>query len=170
MGPSGIIIPLNNGEWKAASNLIAGDELLAEDGRVLYVEEVKIERLVENIAVYNLEIGVCHTYFVDDGVLVHNNCTITDEQIYEVMKDAPLQTQQSAVSKPVIQRYYEKIMNGETDVPPIKVDGNIIVNGNHRYIVCRLAGIDIGIIPWSGGNIDKVISWLDIKIDDVDWG
>ncbi len=55
-------------------------------------------------------------------------------------------------------------MGGETDVPPIKVDGN------HRYIAYRLAGIDIAIISWNGGNIDKVINWLDIKIDDVDWG
>ncbi|WP_285945620.1 hypothetical protein [Thomasclavelia cocleata] len=56
-------------------------------------------------------------------------------------------------------------MKGEKrDVLPIKVDRN------HRYIACRLAGIDIGIIPWNGGNIDKVINWLDIKIDDVDWG
>ena len=65
-----------NGEWKAASNLIAGDELLTEDGRVIYVEEVKIERLTENIAVYNLEIGELHTYFVADGVLVHNMCKV----------------------------------------------------------------------------------------------
>ena len=53
-----------NGEWKAASNLIAGDKLLTEDGRVIYVEEVRIERLAKNIKVYNLEIGDLHTYFV----------------------------------------------------------------------------------------------------------
>ena len=45
-----------NGEWKAASNLIVGDELLAEDGRVIYVEGVRIEKLVENVEIYNLEI------------------------------------------------------------------------------------------------------------------
>ena len=64
-----------NGEWKAALNLIAGDELLADDGRVIYVEEVRIERLAKNIKVYNLEIGDLHTYFVTGGVLVHNYCT-----------------------------------------------------------------------------------------------
>ena len=41
-----------NGEWKAASNLIAGDELLTEDGRVIYVEEVRIERLAKNSNIY----------------------------------------------------------------------------------------------------------------------
>ncbi len=41
-----------NGEWKAASNLIAGDKLLTEDGRVIYVEEVRIERLAKNSNIY----------------------------------------------------------------------------------------------------------------------
>ena len=41
-----------NGEWKAASNLIAGDELLTEDGRVVYVEEVRIEKLAKNSNIY----------------------------------------------------------------------------------------------------------------------
>ena len=156
--------------WIAASNLVKGQEFYTKDGKIEYVEEVRIENLDGSIRVYNLEIEGLHTYFVADGVLVHNVCDITNEQIYETMEDAPLQTQQSSVSKPVIQIYYDRIMNGETDVPPIKVDGNIIVNGNHRYIACRLAGIEIGIIPWNGGNIDKVISWLDIKIDEDDWG
>jgi len=74
-----------NGEWKAASNLIVGDELLTDDGRVIYVEEVRIERLAKNIAVYNLEIGVWHTYFVDDRVLVHNLCK---EDIVKELKSA----------------------------------------------------------------------------------
>ena len=42
----------------------------------MYVERVRIERLTENIAVYNLEIGELHTYFVADGVLVHNMCKV----------------------------------------------------------------------------------------------
>ncbi|MBQ4522884.1 MAG: hypothetical protein IJA10_08020, partial [Lachnospiraceae bacterium] len=44
------------GIWKASANLVAGDELLTDDGRIVYVEEVRIERLAENIKVYNLEI------------------------------------------------------------------------------------------------------------------
>ena len=70
------------GMWKASANLVAGDELLTDDGRIVYVEEVRIERLAESIKVYNLEVeglhtyyvgsGV-HTYYVGSGVLVHNN-------------------------------------------------------------------------------------------------
>ena len=66
-----------NGEWKAASNLVAGDELQSEeDGRIVYVKEVRIERLAESIQVYNLEIEGLHTYYVGSGVLVHNRCKL----------------------------------------------------------------------------------------------
>ena len=62
------------GAWKAASNLVNGDELLTEDGRIVYVKEVRIERLAESIKVYNLEVEGLHTYYVGGGVLVHNAC------------------------------------------------------------------------------------------------
>ena len=77
-----------NGEWKAASNLIAGDKLLTEDGRVIYVEEVRIERLAKNIKVYNLEIGDLHTYFVTGGVLVHNGCKKDIKQVNDAAREA----------------------------------------------------------------------------------
>ena len=62
------------GEWKAASNLKAGDELLSEDGKKVKVSEVKVEKLAEEITFYNLELDEVHTYYVAGGVLVHNMC------------------------------------------------------------------------------------------------
>ncbi|MBQ4523075.1 MAG: hypothetical protein IJA10_09020 [Lachnospiraceae bacterium] len=64
------------GAWKAASNLVNGDELLTEDGRIVYVKEVRIERLAESIKVYNLEVEGLHTYYVGSGILVHNRCPL----------------------------------------------------------------------------------------------
>ncbi len=61
-----------DGEWKAASNLLAGDILQKIDGSTVYVTEVTVEKLPEIINVYNLEIEDLHTYYVADGVLVHN--------------------------------------------------------------------------------------------------
>ena len=63
-----------DGEWKAASNLLAGDVLQKIDGSTVYVTEVTVEKLPEIINVYNLEIEDLHTYYVADGVLVHNGC------------------------------------------------------------------------------------------------
>ena len=64
------------GQWKSASNLEAGDELLTEDGKKVFVSEVRVEKLEEEITVYNLELDEVHTYYVDDGVLVHNRCKL----------------------------------------------------------------------------------------------
>ncbi|MBQ3782115.1 MAG: hypothetical protein II838_01570 [Lachnospiraceae bacterium] len=67
------------GEWKAASNLKAGDELLSEDGKKVKVSEVKVEKLAEEITVYNLELDEVHTYYVAGGVLVHNMCATDND-------------------------------------------------------------------------------------------
>lgn len=85
----------SSGMWVAASNLVAGDALLMEDGRSVYVNKVRIEKLDESIKVYNLEIDELHTYFVAGGVLVHNGCgsegTFLPDEYYE--KHLPSQVQ-----------------------------------------------------------------------------
>ena len=68
-----------DGEWKVASNLLAGDVLQKIDGSTVYVTEVTVEKLPEIINVYNLEIEDLHTYYVADGVLVHNECKKSDK-------------------------------------------------------------------------------------------
>lgn len=62
----------------AASNLKKGDELLTEDGKNIKVSEVRVQKLDEEITVYNLEITKVHTYYVAGGVLVHNACADAD--------------------------------------------------------------------------------------------
>ena len=62
-------------EWKAASNLQKGDNLITENGESVYVEEVRVEKLAERVTVYNLEVEDLHVYYVA-GVLVHNDCEI----------------------------------------------------------------------------------------------
>ena len=162
--------------WCAAADLEAGDHLHTQDGRTEIVLKTETEQLKEAVKVYNMEIEDWHTYYVSDReVLVHNeygvaNESITDQDIKNAMKDAPLQTQQKSVSKPVIKNYADRIMKGETNVPPIKVDGNIIVDGNHRYIASRIVGFEIDVVSWSGGNQSKVIDWMDVILDPIDWG
>ena len=60
-------------EWKAASNLQKEDNLITENGEIVYVEEVRVEKLAEKVTVYNLEVEDLHVYYVA-GVLVHNIC------------------------------------------------------------------------------------------------
>ncbi|EOD2820351.1 TPA: hypothetical protein U2K68_003979 [Providencia stuartii] len=63
-----------------------------------------------------------------------------------------MQTAQGSVSLPAIQRYVDRLLKGDV-APPIKVDGNIIVESNHRYV----AGKIVGKIP-------------ETKVDTFDWG
>lgn len=84
------------------------------------------------------------------------------------MKDSPLSTQQGAVSKPVIQGYVNRILASETDIPAIKVDNGIIVDGNHRYIAGRITGVEVPTFEWSGGRTGSIVDWLDITIDTFD--
>jgi len=78
---------------------------------------------------------------------------------------------QGAVSLPAIQRYVDRLLAGENP-PSIKMDGDVIVDGNHRYIASRLLGRDVqvtaGVLPSSmKGNV-KLVS--QIKVDYTDWG
>lgn len=85
------------------------------------------------------------------------------------MQGAPLHTQQSAVSLPMIQRYTQMLHQG-MQAPAIKVDGGIIVDGNHRYVAARLFGQEPKVMEWAGGNASRVVDWAKVFIDPKDWG
>ncbi|EMJ94238.1 polymorphic toxin-type HINT domain-containing protein [Leptospira alstonii] len=57
--------------WRKTKDLKVGDELLLTTGEWICVTEVR-EYIVETTKVYNIEVDVNHTYFVGNGVLVHN--------------------------------------------------------------------------------------------------
>jgi hypothetical protein len=89
--------------------------------------------------------------------------------IRNAMKNAPLNSQQcNGVSLPKVQEYVDMIRAG-TQAPPIKVDGNMIVDGNHRYIAGRICGVEPPIQPWAGGRPNGVIPWNNIPIDPTPW-
>lgn len=93
---------------------------------------------------------------------------VTDELIRDVMRDAPLKTKQASVCVSMIQEYVNRVLAGETDMPPIKVADDVIVDGNHRYITGRITGIDVEFIAWIG-NSKPIISWMDVILDPVEW-
>ncbi len=93
---------------------------------------------------------------------------VTEKVVKNAIKDSPLKTQQPAVSLPKIQKYVERLANGE--VPPaIKVDKGIIVDGNHRYIASRILGKEIGQMDWLGGRVNDAIDMIKLFIDPTDW-
>ncbi|MEO1805653.1 MAG: hypothetical protein AAFU33_12625, partial [Bacteroidota bacterium] len=82
-----------------------------------------------------------HHYFVGEGLAWAHNCDIevTEDVIRGALKDTDMETLQDVVSLPMVQRYVKKLDDGLTP-PPIKVDGNVIVEGNHRYVAGRVYG------------------------------
>jgi hypothetical protein len=131
--------------WVEARDLTLGSLLQTEDGRIIDVD--KIEQRKGDFTVYNFKVGGFHTYFVSElGILVHN--AICPDEIRQILDNSPMRTQQERVSLPKIERYAEQLKQGQ-DLGRIKVDGDIIVDGHHRYIAGQVAGVDV---PTSAGS------------------
>lgn len=97
---------------------------------------------------------------------------VTQESVSQSLQDSNLQTAQGVVSGPMVERYVNKIQNGET-APPIKVTSNgVIVDGNHRYVAGKLTGTEPAQVPGtlSPSQQSKVQPVKNTKVDPNDWG
>ncbi len=90
--------------WVAAGDLAVGDSIQTISGDAGVVTGLELEKLDKPISVYNLEVEDFHSYFVADGVLVHNVCTqgrgstgrtepknLMEEMAYEATKKYPFE-------------------------------------------------------------------------------
>ena len=94
---------------------------------------------------------------------------INDLMIRNAMRDAPLLSQQAGgISLPRVQQYVDRLLAGEMP-PAIKVDGKMIVEGNHRYVAARIVGHRLAIQPWLGGRPGNAIPWSELRIDRNFW-
>ena len=92
-----------------------------------------------------------------------------ERMIRNAMRDAPLLSQQAGgISLPRVQQYLDRLLAGELP-PAIKVDGNMIVEGNHRYVAARIVGHRLAIQPWLGGRPANAIPWAELRIDQNFW-
>ncbi|WP_175559649.1 hypothetical protein [Pseudomonas sp. ok266] len=78
---------------------------------------------------------------------------------------------QNFVSLPAIQRYVDRLLAGDK-APAIKMDGNVIVDGNHRYIAAKILGLQPDVVPWvlPPNKVGVTKSIFDVKVDPADWG
>lgn len=94
---------------------------------------------------------------------------VTEAAIREAMRGAPLHSQQSGgISLPLVQSFVDMLRAGKVP-PPIRVDGQIIVDGNHRYIAQRLLNIEPQIQPYPGGHPERAVPWEVLKISPYPW-
>ena len=105
------------------------------------------------------------------GALAKGGVAVTDDAIRAALSGSDLLTSQGAISRPVIEKYVRRLEAGEV-APAIKVDGKVIVDGNHRYIAGRLTGKKpartAGTLAAS--QTGKVQPVSNLKIDPSDWG
>lgn len=75
------------------------------------------------------------------------------------------------MSLPAIQRYVDRLLAGDT-APAIKMDGDVIVDGNHRYIAAKILGLEPDVVPWvlPPNKVGMTKSISDVKVDPADWG
>lgn len=87
------------------------------------------------------------------------------------MKNDTLETVQGVVSFPEIQCYVDRLLKGDV-APSIKVDGNVIVKGNHRYVAGKIVGILPEIIPGtlSPSQMPRIKPMSKTVVDLIDWG
>lgn len=110
--------------------------------------------------------GTTVTTSVDEAIVV-NQTTVS-----QALEGSPMKTTQGKVSGPMVERYVERLQNGEKP-PAIKVaEGNVIVDGNHRYVAGRLTGKMPDEIPGvlSSSQKSKISPIQHTVVDVVDWG
>lgn len=65
-------------EWVSAQDLKPSTKVLLSDGKIVAVEAVRFICYEQALVTYNFEVEDFHTYYVSNGVLVHNkNCELT---------------------------------------------------------------------------------------------
>ena len=95
----------------------------------------------------------------------------TYQNIKKVTANTPYFTLQRSVSIPAISRYTALIERGSA-APPVKMAGNIIVDGNHRMVAGLLCNQTPNSIPATAPSeaAKPRIPLKDIQPDHADWG
>lgn len=105
------------------------------------------------------------------GATAKKGVAVTDDAIRAALKGSELKTAQGAISRPAVENYVRRLEAGEV-APAIRVDGRVIVDGNHRYVAGRIVGKEPAqtagtLSPSQAGRTQPI---QNVKIDPSDWG
>jgi len=103
--------------------------------------------------------------------LVSKGADVTSEIIKKALAGDKSISAQEGVSLPAIQRYVDRLLKGDV-APAIKMDGDVIVDGNHRYIAARILGRKPEVIPGilTPYKAEKQRPTIDLEVSPLDWG
>jgi RHS repeat-associated protein len=96
---------------------------------------------------------------------------VTASTVSHALSGDTVQATQSAISLPAVQRYVDRINNGEV-APAISMSGNIVTDGHHRYVAGKITGVmpEVRGGTLTGASEAKIQPMSTIKADSVDWG
>src|SRR5687768_15724139 len=75
---------------------------------------------------------------------------------------------QHALCIPIINRIYLKMINN-LKFDDIKINGELIIDGHHRYISSLLAKKEVGRVPTHLTSATKKHNWNSVKFVDEEW-
>lgn len=93
----------------------------------------------------------------------------TPQNIKAVVSKCPLLTLQQNVSVPVIAIYTNMLEKGSVS-PPVEMDGDVIVEGNHRIVAALLCDTYPPVKPGTRPLSAPVYLFSQINPDIDDWG
>ncbi len=95
---------------------------------------------------------------------------ITEETISDFIKENEFEfiSTHNKLSLPIIDRIYRKMKNG-IKFEDIKVNGNFIIDGHHRYISSKIAKINIGNTNYPKTSATIEYSWNVVKFVNEEW-
>lgn len=93
----------------------------------------------------------------------------TPVNIRSVLQRSTLLATQPRISVPKVQAYVVMLEQG-SEPPPIKVAGNILVDGHHRYTAGLLCGLEIARVPGTAAFSTRKYPISQIEISLAVWG
>jgi hypothetical protein len=130
--------------WIEAGQILPKDKVMMKDGSLEEVTGTEEVALTEAVNVYNFEVADWHTYFVGQGVLVHNQSIESCEAVGKLFVISPSMR--------------EVGLNGQTEVYRVLRPDEDIAKGLVAKIPSRNMSIEGHLISGSRNNGSQFIS------------
>lgn len=89
-------------------------------------------------------------------------------EIFISNNEIELASTHTRLSLPIINRIFRKMLAG-IKIPAIKVEGDFICDGHHRYVASLLAQYPLKRISWVTTSATTLIDWKTVSFDKGDW-
>ena len=83
-------------------------------------------------------------------------------------EDLKLKSTHQKLCVPIVLRIYKKMLIG-IKFPSLKIHGDLMIDGHHRYLASMLAGIPLDTVPTGKSSATSVTKWSEVMLVLDDW-